>query len=285
MVQTLPYPLAGPLVRYLQASDPDRLARAALEFIEGALAMAAYLAYAEYRCQDVPASRLLKGFTQRSLSPLLGLLRDCLSRMKTPWISAPWDVLFTGQLGVFVSTTCEQLNQFKHNKCDPASIDTLRLVQIVSNAAYKCFSRSAFGYFDDVKRKNFATGYSGLFRVCAGLPPFLDVRLYEGIESFSPDQSFVVDVESGSAIPLAPLAFFDFCDQHRGDSHGHCYLYDISTGSGFQYKAVGHDCVVTATEHSKYAPLWELMTKLKSSDDSGLAISDVRLRPYAEESL
>jgi hypothetical protein len=75
---------------------------------------------------------------------------------------------------------------------------------------------------------------------------------YEGIDSFSEDQAFLVNLEKGMALPLQPLVFWDFCSRHPELAGGHCFLFDLMAGSpGTQlisFKAIGFPCSRTLSE-------------------------------------
>src|SRR5437762_1177000 len=76
LVSILPYPLAAPLASYLGQSDQAGLVTHAMEFVEAALAMAAYVAYLDYCLHKGRGeTHIFKGFTQRSAGPLWGLLK------------------------------------------------------------------------------------------------------------------------------------------------------------------------------------------------------------------
>jgi molecular chaperone DnaK (HSP70) len=69
----LPYPLAVTLAKYLRVQEPSQLVDHAREFVEAALAMAAYVSYLEM-CVNKGHGKTykLKGFTQRSVGPCGG---------------------------------------------------------------------------------------------------------------------------------------------------------------------------------------------------------------------
>jgi len=83
LVGVLPYPLASPLSQYLSQSDSGRMFQKAREFVEAALCLGAYISYLECCIiKDRASTRLLKGFTQRSVGPLWKLLKESLIKLE-----------------------------------------------------------------------------------------------------------------------------------------------------------------------------------------------------------
>lgn len=98
-------------------------------------------------------------------------------------------------------------------------------------------------------------------------PPFLDFLEYQGVDDFS-NESFLLEPESGVALPLSPLVFWDFCNKHPDVDIGHCYMFDKNENEdSFSFKAVGYPCVREISITSKeYGPLAEELFKCKNRD-------------------
>jgi hypothetical protein len=59
-------------------------------------------------------------------------------------------------------------------------IDHLRLVKIIANVTSQVFSSTRFGFFEQVKKIKFGSGFRGLFREAHGKIPFTRVWEYKG---------------------------------------------------------------------------------------------------------
>lgn len=268
LVSTLPYPVAEPLGRYLGETEPTGLARGALEVTEATLALGAYAAYLEWcaNCTELN-SRVFKGFTHRSAGPLLALLRDVFRNASRSTLSifAPFRELVESQLSDFVSESVTGLAQIKHGKADPKSVDTFRLVSIMTNVCHKTFEACVFGRFEAVHRMSFSTLHEGKFRLTSGIPPFLDSLVYEGEGSYGSEECFIS--ADKAALSLFPLVFWHSCESHPEVGSGHCYLYDSSrSGESYSFKAVGSGCTIDVAEKGAYAAVWQQLAALKIKD-------------------
>lgn len=267
---TLPYPLAEPLARYLGQSDPSKLVRQAREFIEAALAMAAYVAYLDYCVHKGRAeSKLFKGFTQRSAGPLWDLLKKCLEQLgnKTT-IFAPYKDLITPEFYGPIDGAVTFVAQYKHEKVSETSLDTLRPVQILANISQKVFATNTFGFFEQVRKQSFAKGHQGQFRHACGSPPFVKISKYQGPQTFSEDEPFLLNLDKGTALSLQPLVFWYRCDRHPDVDIGHCYLFDKpeKTEGHFSFKAVGYPCTCEVSVTNEYSALAEKLVEYREHD-------------------
>jgi hypothetical protein len=180
LVGVLPYPIAAPLSQYLGQLDAKATTGPALEVLEGALALAAYVVFLEYRVRGDSGSKMFRGFTQRSAGPLWGLLKDCLLRLgEKASISKPYRELLTPELFGPIDQAVNALTEHKHGKMADNAFDPLRSIQILCNITSQVFSNCRFGYFQQVVRQRFSEEYRGYFRH----------RAY-GITTGSPVESF-----------------------------------------------------------------------------------------------
>ena len=273
LVDCLPYPLADSLARYLSQTDEARLAGSAFEFAETALALAAYTAYLEMCAHKGRAkTTILKGFTKRSAGPLLKLLRESLAQLgKSARISAAYQKLITQDFYTEIDSTVTLFSQQKHNKAPQESLNHLRFVKILANVSAEMFSTVRFGYFEDIKKIKFGTGFRGLFRHAHGKPPFTTVSTYSGSESFSEADAMLVLPDDGTIVPMRPLVFWDSCKKHSDlQPPGHCYFYDSPSKSGneFTYKAVGFPCSIEIAPSDESGPLADQLIALRKEDGS-----------------
>jgi molecular chaperone DnaK (HSP70) len=280
LLERLPSPMSLPLAVYLgTSSDPDEVASRSLDFVEGALAILAYGAYLE-SCsrRGRSTSVLFKGFTQRSVGPLLGLIRD-LSNGPSLGMFQDCVQLVSGPLADFVNRTVTELAQFKHKKADSKSIDTFRLCQIVANVSARVFQRQAFGFFEDAQAIPFQTMYQGRFRVAAGTGHFNEWVNYECTKSLGREQAFIANRDSKSALPMFPLVFWMPCSTHPDLTFGHCYLYDRYEPAAevFTFKAAESTCQIAIEKDGVLSPVWNALTAARATDPRPAALMLNRL--------
>ncbi len=276
LVSTLPYPLAAPLGNYLSQSDKTQLPKRAREFIEAALAIAAYITYLEYCVKKgKETSRYFKGFTQRSAGPLWKLLKDCLNETsKTATISLPYQELVSEEFFKDIDKAVDFVAQQKHEKVSDDQVDLLRIVRILANISQKVFDNNLLGVFEQVKRQRFANSkqYQGLFRLTHGCPPFLKTYEFKSVVDFPEESPYLLNITQKTLLPLSPLLFWDQCSKHPTTDFGHCYLFDIQektqekTLGAFSYKAVGYPCSSTISLNTKYQAMAELLIDYKNQD-------------------
>ncbi|MDQ3817487.1 MAG: molecular chaperone [Acidobacteriota bacterium] len=269
LVSVLPYPLAAPLASYLGQSDQSRLVAHAMEFVEAALAVAAYVTYFDYCIHKGRAeTKLFKNFTQRSAGPLWALLKDGLKQLGNHAdISAPYKELLSPELHRIVDDVVTFLAQLKHGKASVTSVDTLRPVQILANISHKIFADNHFGFFEQVRKQKFAKEYQGLFRQACGSLPFIKILPYRGPEAFSEDEPFLFNSDIGKGVSLQPLIFWDKCPKHP-DIDNHCFLYDKpeKEEGSFSFKAVAFPCTCEVSLTNQYSALAERLMEFRQAD-------------------
>jgi hypothetical protein len=268
LVQLLPYPLSAPLARHLCQVEPSAIVKTAREFAESALALAAYTTYIEMCAKKQQrTTRLLRGFTQRSIGPLWKFLQDNLNELGK-------DSLITSQFKEFLDDSKFQeidkavtfFGQHKHEKESDAAFNP-RVVQLIANICYKVFSRYRFGHFEHIRQERFKHGvYTGLFRIAVGSNPlaFIDSHPYRGSVPFpNGGEAFIVDLEKSFALPMQPLVFWYQCEKHPDEEH--CYLFDKPLERSepfktFSYKAVGYACsCIISSDHQDLSLLAEML--------------------------
>ena len=274
MVPHLPYPVAEALARFL-GQRTDLLFQSGLECIESALAMASYIAYSEMRACGRPSpklSKLFRGFTQRSAGPLWKLLQEAIGQLPNSRVCEPFREMLGSNLRDIVDSGISACSQHKHQKIDANSVDLNRVVKILMETLGKCLRDGGWllGSFDNVQKKAFSSNYFGLFRVHHGTPPFTRCFEYEGKESYSWNEPFLVRPAEGVALPLLPLMFWDHCSQHLDSDSGHLFLFDRwdRTNDTFSFKACGMKYSCTVSEKGKYGSLWRDLRALRECDES-----------------
>ena len=287
MVPHLPFPVAESLGRYL-GQKPELLTQSGLECIESALAIASYSAYAEKRTCGRACTKLFRGFTQRSAGPLWKLLQESIGQIPKSRIIDPFREMLGSTLRDFVDSGISMLSQHKHQKTEAKGIDTNKLVKILTETLGKCLGEGAWclGSFENVQKKAFSSNYIGLFRVHHGTPPFTRCFEYEGKESHSWNEPFLVSPTDGVALSLYPLMFWDRCSEHPDVDFGHLFLFDQADrrNDTFSFKACGMRCSCTVAGKGKYGDLWRKLRDLRESDGSSEFLEGVGQFREIEES-
>ncbi|MBI4660359.1 MAG: hypothetical protein HY735_16105 [Verrucomicrobia bacterium] len=285
LAQMLPYPLAAPLASFLSQADANRLQKAGREFIEAALALAAYVAYLE-SCvhKGRGETYVFKGFTQRSAGPLWRFLQDALAKLPhDAEISGGFRELLRPEFHRLVDEAVNFVAAEKHDKASASEFELLRPVQVLANVCQRVFEANVLGSFEQIKKVPFSGSYRGLLRQVHGSPPFLRTLRYKGEESFSEQELFLVSVGKRVAMRLAPLLFWKSCSQHPEDELGHCYIYDIplKKEGSFSFKAVGFPCPceIELDTQGAHRAVAELLQAMRQRDQSG---SFIQLEELAE---
>jgi hypothetical protein len=277
LITSLPYPLARTLNRFLggtsSVNSHESFMRA-LEFVEAAFGLLAYTAYSELCTLNPDKTRYFKGFTQRSVGPLWGLLRDSLTALsKKATIVAPAMKLIEPKALGDIDKIVKWFGQRKHQKATDDEINLTNAIGFIGNICNDVYKTAFFGYFENVQRVRFGKGYFGRFRIAHGpTQPFPLWVKYVGQETFSDFQPFLLDVSRSELLGLEPLAFWDACIQHSGIEEPHFFLYDRAQHGGFDFKALGYDCSVHIDSSSKYEALADELTAWRETDPKILKI-------------
>ena len=269
LASSLPYPLAVPLARYVGQTDPKRLTDTGREFLEAALAFAAYVGLCDQ--PSGTGSKHFRTLTQRSIGPLWGLLRMVLGSGAERTVSAGLTRLLEVDTVERVNEAVTFLGQYKHDKADSTGLDLFGVVRLVANIWHTTLSGWVFGVFEQVQKPPFSSEYAGRFRQASGTPPFVRLWDYSGREAFSEDQAFLIRAEDGLALSLRPLVFWDHCLKHADLDCGHCYLFDRAERSRDEclFKAVGSICTVDAGKEDRYSPIAEEVQSWRDEDRGG----------------
>ena len=284
LTSSLPYPLAEPLARYVGQTDPDKLANAGREFLEAALAFAAYVSLCD-RPKGL-GSKHFKSLTQRSLGPLWSLIRRVLDKQEKGKVMAGFARLLEAETFERVNEAVTFFGKYKHDKATSSSFDFLRIVQLVANISQAALAGWVFGMFEHVQLPAFSKEYAGRFRQASGTPPFVRLWEYRGSESFSEDQAFLIRAEDRLALPLQPFVFWDRCSNHIDLEYGHCYLFDRAERSDDEclFKAVGHTCTIDAGMEERYSAIAGNVKEWRAEDRSGGRVEIEYFKPFNEES-
>jgi hypothetical protein len=266
---TLPYPLADPLKRYLSQVDQHLLRSAAVEFIEAVLAVGAYISFLEYCLTKHGKSSQFSGFRQRSAGPLWGLIKNLHSHLKgRARISAPFQDLVLHEFDI-LERGVRFISDYKHQKTD-ASFNLHPIVVLLANTAGRAFSERRFGRFEHVQKKPFSKVNEGLFRHAHGCPPFTKLQLYRGQENYSEEQAFVQELATGHLLPLEPLVFVDRCPKHTlaEGAEPHWYIFDKydEKSRTFSFKAIGYACSLEIAEGDSRSAYFEALRELYHCD-------------------
>jgi len=215
-------------------------------------------------------TKLFKGFTQRSVGPLWGLLRHCLEQLgNEARMSASYQELVTTYYEE-VNKAITYFGQEKHEKASVGEFNP-RVVRIIANISRKVFAQDHFGLFEGVQQERFKAGsFKGRFRLAVGsTTSFIGTEEYSGSVSFPNSEAYVVDFTERSALALHPFVVWYQCEKHAEEEH--CYFYDSQEGEkpykSFSFKAIGFPCSLTvSSEHDMLAPIAEELATYLESD-------------------
>lgn len=275
LTSTLPYVLAAPLASYLCQTEPAKMVATARDFVESALALASYSAYQEHCSLRKPNTKLLAGFSQRSLGPLWALLKQSLAIMgEKTVLCREYRQLISSPLVEEIDKAVSQFSSNKHGKLSDKEVETFRPVHILANVTQAVFSHVRFGYFQDVRKERFGTRYEGLFRSAHGRPPFVESYSYKGNNAFSQNEPYIIDLSRSLALPLQPLVIWEFCKAHQDLEDGHCFLFDRSElnrgqrDGTFSFKAVGSACTLQVSTAGAYAAISQQLDRICTADEA-----------------
>ena len=270
LVEKLPYPIAVPLAKYLSQFDSELVVENAMNFMEAAFSMISYITYLEFCVyKGTKITRKFKGFTQRSIGPLLGFFKECIESLpKLLVFSNGFRELISSENIKIVEDCANKLALHKHGKISSSSINHVLPIQIIANICRKTFEKNMFGIFEQVRKQKFSKEYHGKFRKAHGRTPFIETLEYIGVETFSEDQPILLNEESGKILFLQPLMFWDTCEKHSNLPEGHCYFYDKydNNNNSFSYKAAGFNCTCIVSEENQYSPLAIQLKELMEQD-------------------
>ena len=289
LVHSLPYPLSDTLARYIGGTPQDNFVQLALDFIEAALSMAAYISFLEF-CTTArhpeTSTKLFHGFTQRSAGPLWKLLQESLKQIgKKAIISTPFLELLRKDNYDIIDNAINMLANHKHSKISDREIDHNKPVHILANISHNVFCKNMFGFFDYMQPQKFGRGIVSTFRHATAMPPFSTTSQYKGEKVFSKEQAVLVNIESKTALQLHPLMFWDHCNKHPDIDDGHCYLFDKpgKEDGRFSFKAVGYDCCkMVSKDDGENSPLAEELTEFRHKDPLIKFIEGIELKRTQE---
>lgn len=280
LVSALPYPVAAPLAKFIAETTRERLDLLGLETFEAFLCLAAYVSYSEYRCVKGSAqTKLLKGFRQRSAGPLWALLKGALQELRgcahfsrgyLKLVEEPFVVEFDQAVG--------EVAKFKHGK-KAVGLDYVRILGILGNVTNRVFAEQIFGSFEAVTKQRLKREYTGFFR-CARGPsaPFIDLYEYSGRESFSDEQVFVCDPETGQALLVTPLMLWVQAESGTRRWEPQLFMFDIAKDGEFGFKATEVLDELVARSDNEWAPIFEELQRMRDFDPQLAVIEHVRLQ-------
>ncbi|WP_374256160.1 hypothetical protein [Aquabacterium sp.] len=238
LCNTLPYPVAYPIARFVAGSNERMLQEAFPEAFESTLHMLMVLAYIDYCANKGKRdSSIFKTFSKASAGPTWGILRTLIEKKVkggdfTPTISR----LLNSTAQTQIDSAIEVINDLKHHRV-PAQFDYHRILGLVGNMLGRALNGWSFGFFETVSKRGFGTQYKGLFRVASGShAPFIQALSYEGQQVFSEQEAVLVSPERSMAIRLSPFYFWTT----RGErENATIAMLDSTESAKSTYRTVG----------------------------------------------
>lgn len=252
LCNTLPYPVAHPLAKFVAGADERMLREAFPEAFESTLHMLMVLAYIDYCAnKGTKASSIFKTFTKASAGPSWGIIRTLVEMKVKGGDFMPSMVrLLPDVARKQIDAAIDAINDVKHHRI-PKQFDYHRVLGLVGNMLGRALTGWSFGSFEAVSKLGFGTRHKGLFRVAAGShAPFIHVLAYDGPQAFSEQEALLLNQEKSVAIRLSPFYFWTIRDEHQDrtvailDSTDKLKSTYRTVESGVTYEiASGHDLV------------------------------------------
>ncbi|PYP90926.1 MAG: hypothetical protein DMG65_09865 [Candidatus Angelobacter sp. Gp1-AA117] len=284
LVESLPSPLAVPLAKFIGDYQQHGIVPPGVSFLEAGICLAAYVSYMEMCSIDRRgATRIFSNFPHRSASYLWKMLEVAQYHLgKRAELTAPYKKLLEGNNEKIFDHAIKLWAQARHELAVSEKDEILTAVKVLSNVSNEIFSKTPFGFFENIQKEPFSQQYSGRFRISHGKPPHTDYLRYSGIHSYSEAESFIIWPERGIALPLTPLIFWYPCATHRDPENGHCFLFDKLQGNGEKqhatYKAANYNCPLSISPGTNgLAPLLKQLQHFFAQDPCLQLITDLHL--------
>ena len=275
---TLPYPLAISLGKYIADTSQKKPQKLIQDFVEDVLAIAAYMTYLEWCTKKGrKITKHFGGFTQRSAGPLWAFFKEMAPKLKdeNPF-SGPFSKLLEKDIFGRVDQIVDDIAQLKHGKITEATKPDV-VVNILANIAGSVFKDVRLGYFENIRKVKFSSNYKGYFKIAHGIPPFTEVLEYSGSYDFSENQCFIIHASEGRGLDMTPLMFWEFCQVHKDYENGHLYMYDIGKKETYEYKAAGCSCSLDLSSRDDYQSLLEQLNSMRIQDKDIQILSGMKI--------
>jgi hypothetical protein len=140
-------------------------------------------------------------------------------------------------------------------------------MMLMGNDCHDVFRKCAFGYFEGVQKKRFATSFSGRFRIAHGAAqPFSTWLHIESAESFADLQTCLVHLETLDVISLEPLYLWDFAEYRALEDEAVLYVFDRQEKEQSSFKATSTSQSILVGPYSKYCEVAEVLVDWKEKD-------------------
>lgn len=279
LAQSLPYPVATSLARFIGEVRGAELPKLGLACFESFLALACFITYAEFRAVgNRGKSKLFSGLRQRSAGPLWAFFQQAMTALGArAEIASEFKRLLEEPYKTEIEQAIAQIANFKHEK--ESAINYLRLFWILGNTTSRVFQDRLFGYFESVKQKRFTKMFSGLFRVAHGPAQanFMTTLAYEGAHSFSDAQAFIYDQTSEKLFSLEPL-FLWYDDQFEAASDSRdLYVFDTLKKDIFEYKKISQRKTLEVDNGGELSELYNLLQVMLQEDQPDEVFKEIKL--------
>lgn len=237
LVDSLPYPVANPLGKFLGSTvERDQQERFA-EAFESLLFFMTALSYLDYGGRKLGKNtNHFKTLKKSSAGPLSGLLRNILQQQVPGSVFLPKLARLTdAECEQWIHESIEAINARKHHR-DAPPMDHCRVLGTLGNILSSALKGWKFGYFEQVRKKAFSSARQGVFRSAHGKhAPFVELSGYEGEHDFSDLEAVLVEADAGKIMRLAPFMFWTQRDP-RGEN-------SVALLDSFDGKTVGYRTV------------------------------------------
>jgi len=219
LVNSLPYPVANPLGRFIASTVERDIQDAFGEAFESILHFCFSVGFSEYLAyKGSKQTRIFKSLSKSSAGPLWGALKQVLSAApKECTICSSIGRLLDQQYASLIDMSIAAVNDHKHHRINQ-KVDYHNVLNTLGNVVASSINGWRFGGFEAVTKKGFSGRHVGLFRIAHGSnSPFVNILSYEGQETFSELEAVLVNQSDNSALRLAPFMYWTQKD-YRGQS-------------------------------------------------------------------
>lgn len=265
LVSVLPYPVSNPLANFLAASTHDELAKNFCNAIESNLMFIGYLSFSEHCAEkNQKETKLFKSFTKASAGPLWDLCKKCIIEVGKHGNLTKNFVKLTEENNTrLIDEAISFINDTKHHR-KPNEIDYHKVLNLLGNTIMQALKNRNFGIFEGISKKPFSNEYTGIFRPIIGSHgPFVSFYKYSGADSFSEQEVFIIDTDTGVAISLAPTMYWI---TRSNNCEANLALLDSINNNSANYRSTTGGGSIEINEGSNLSALFNMCKELQIND-------------------
>jgi hypothetical protein len=141
---------------------------------------------------------------------------------------------------------------------------------LVGNRINKSTEQWAFGVFEGVTPKRFASGqFIGIFRHLTGSSQtFIEVLEYEGGKAFANEDVYLINAQAGIALNVSPFYVCGLRQIGNYSSDSDLFEYDTVKQDQYIYKSIQSGSVVNVDAQGTFAEIYECVRQMREREQS-----------------